>query len=623
MVLPVRRAPWLIVGCLGCLQAADSAGAPPVPQAEDGPTATAEPMPAPAAEAVPARDRLSLLRTLAEAAEEGSRRRHGRMPFTPEAPVLPMDPPARILAEAVVLYRRIHAARAGWHGGLAAWRQAWSEPGPVPELAPAADAVARCAADVLVEAMTATANVLLDPIILPDHPVVKAQRPVGGPAIAAAWPSPRGDAVTLLPIATLAPEGWPTLASWRVLGPYPAPVQPLDPRVEIPLGAELPGIPYRVGTGPALEWRPLADPAGRIEVGGSTGTVTSRFHAVTEIETVLGEERWLRLESPAALQVWLDGRVAWSGPGPVAVELKVQLARGRHRLRIDGAGPGQIWFRAAVSTRSLHEVAAMTVAAADAILAQVPPRWSLDAPQAPPIAGSDAAIPLARTHWRTSPPRWLVAGPLPHEPEPGPSTWRPQLDQPVPGAGVPPAASVSSDPASRWRLPAPGQLRHGSGRDPTGLYARLIYQESVVFDLPALLPAKTQGIVYLATQIDNDRLRLVKVLLKGPGIRFWLDGRLQPAEALVHLHPGRHLLLLGTSVRGLPPAILARATQMTVGLHESETPVNSLHRAWLDRVRPMRPELLRIVRGLPGTRQAADAALALDALLESELDIHD
>ena len=153
MALVDFRALGLVVALAGWVQAVDSFAVPPVPQAEDGPAAKPEPVKAPEAEPVPTRDRLSLLRTLAEAAEEGSRRRLGKMPFTPEPPALPADPTARTLAEAVVWYRRIHAARAGWHGGLAAWQQAWSAPGPVPELGADADAVARCAADGLVEAL--------------------------------------------------------------------------------------------------------------------------------------------------------------------------------------------------------------------------------------------------------------------------------------------------------------------------------------------------------------------------------------------------------------------------------------------------------------------------------------
>ena len=221
------------------------------------------------------------------------------------------------------------------------------------------------------------------------------------------------------------------------------------------------------------------------------------------------------------------------------------------------------------------------------------------------------AIPVWRMHRVTFPPCWLLAGPLPSDPTLDASSWRPALDSPLPGG------------ATTWRLLEAGQIRHRRAYQIEALYFRLHYRESSSFSLPLLFgpqPSKTLGktrgktlgtTLALATVIDNDRQRLCTLVARGPGVRAWLDGRKMDRSGNFRLSPGRHLLVLLTTMRAMPPAFLFSRMVIKAGLIDVG---GTRDKEWLYAMRPLALDLLRIVRHLSGTPQADQARAALDLL---------
>lgn len=547
-------------------------------------------------------DRLILLRTLVEAAEEGARRRHGERPFAIEAIPDQDDSLAGQLANAVQLLRRLRAARAAWHAGADAWAGEWRRSVPEPFLASSpADPAARCVADVLVERLIDAARVLVDPTVTDQVPV-KAHRPAADAIAGPAVPAPRGDGVAVASHATAAAMVYHPIPTWSVLGPYADPGELPHSGVEIPTCLPAPGLPHRLGTDQAIiAWRRVAAKDGRIALGPQAG----RFHASAGLETPWAEDRWLRLQSAGDLALWIDGRPVWSRRGPVAEEIRVRLDRGRHSLLLDGRVSAGQWFACDLgSATPLDSKAALppSTAEAKAVLARVKRReWMFernltgisDLPAIP-------AIPVWRMHRLTFPPCWLLAEPLPSDPNLDASSWRPALDSPLPGG------------ATTWRLVEAGQIRHHRAYEIEGLYFRLLYRESNSFPVPLLFgpqPSKALGkTLALATVIDNDRHRLCTLVVRGPGMRAWLDGRKMDGSRNFRLSPGRHLLVLLTTMRAMPPAFLFSRMVIRAGLTDVGGTRNQ------EAAQPLALDLLRIVRHLSGTPQADQARAALDLL---------
>lgn len=216
-------------------------------------------------------------------------------------------------------------------------------------------------------------------------------------------------------------------------------------------------------------------------------------------------------------------------------------------------------------------------------------------------------VPLEQMASQSAPQSWLFAGPLP-----------PGDDDPLAALGEPgslritPDATITSAGEQYAFQPVPAQHVQASKGYSKDMYDRPVYRARSTVSILAALGGEAPSRSYFYTVLCSEEERHVQVYLdKGAGQECWF-GDVQVANGdILRLAPGLYPVVLKVSLGRLPPFAHKLAVRM---FFVDVTAPDVEYRAWVAKLRVLRPRLERITAELTSGRVRFTIKRLLDIL---------